>query len=72
MSDVLIRQVESIGESNFVLQEEQELYLKQHKEIENNNIWMTLDETIAVCCNIIQEIIKITERFRFKHSKNLF
>jgi hypothetical protein len=73
MSDVIVREVDSVSESKFFKQEEQKIFLTQHEKEkgENKKSWMSMDETIAVCCNIIEEIIKITERFRFKSSKKI-
>jgi len=63
MSEVLNGEFVSVSASNYVIQEE-----NKYLDIEGNsfteNGWMSLDETIAVCCNIIQQIIKITGRLK--------
>ncbi len=63
MSEVLVREVVSVSGSNYVIQEENK-YLDTEGNSADEKEWMSLDETIAVCCNIIQQIIKITGRLK--------
>ncbi len=66
MSDVLVPEVESERESNFEMEVDGRQYLNTNESLETQKAWMTLDDTISVCSNIILKIVKITERFKFK------
>ncbi len=66
MSEVLVPEVESERESNFEMVMEDRQYLNTNEQIENQKVWMSLEDTISVCSDILLKIIKITERFKFK------
>jgi len=72
MSEVLVPEVESDREQNFeMVVEEDRQYLNSNEHIEKK-VWMSLDDTISVCSDIILKIIKITERFKLKSKLILF
>jgi hypothetical protein len=74
MSGVLVNEDGSQNLSNFGI-ETDTCYLNTDINGDNEKLCMSLDDTVSVCCNIIQQIIKITERMKFKSNlkfKNYF